>query len=228
MLVQDWMSTHVISIDVNAAMQEAVNLTVDHRINMLPVMEQGKLVGVVTDRDLRRAAPSDTALLDIRAILYHLSRVEIRSIMTPNPVTVPPDFTLEETAEILLKRKISGCPVVDEHGEVIGIITEADLFKAIISLSGLARRGLQFGFIVDDRRGSIKEITDIVREYGGRLVSLLTSYEGAPEGKRFLYLRAFDIDRSEVPAMIERLRFTAPMLYMVDHRDNIRQVYPHD
>ncbi|MEW6352319.1 MAG: CBS and ACT domain-containing protein [Thermodesulfobacteriota bacterium] len=225
MLVLDWMKTKVITVHMEDTMQSAIHLLVDHRISMLPVLKDGKLVGIVTDRDLKRAAPADTVMLDVQHILYHLSRVTIESVMTRDPITIPVDFTVEEAAEVFLRHRISGCPVVDENSNMVGIITKSDLFRALISTSGLIRRGVHFGFVIADEPGSIKELTDVVREFGGRLVSILTSYEGAPQGKRFVHIRAFDIDRATIPDLESRLRDRAEMLYLVDHKENRRQIF---
>ncbi len=225
MLVQDWMKTKVVTVHVDDTMQSAIHLLVDNRISMLPVLKDGTLVGIVTDRDLKRAAPADTVMLDIQHILYHLARVTIESIMTRDPVTIPVDFTVEEAAEMFLRHRISGCPVVDENSIMVGIITKSDLFRALISTSGLIRRGVHFGFVTADKPGSIKELTDIVREFGGRLVSILTSYEGAPQGQRFVHIRAFDINRETMSELESRLRERAEMLYLVDHRENRRQIF---
>jgi len=225
MLVKDWMSTKVITLNVNDTMQDAINVSMEHHISLMPVMEEGKLVGIVTDRDLKRASPSDATLLDIQQIMYHLSRLEVGAIMSRYPITVPLDYTVEETAEVLLTNGISGAPVVDQKGEIRGVITKNDLFKAMISLSGLTKRGLQFGFLLEDSPGSIKEVTDIIRKYDGRLVSILSSYEKAPEGLRYVYVRSFDIDRDALPRLKEELKAAAKMLYMVDHRENKREIY---
>jgi acetoin utilization protein AcuB len=225
MLVRDWMSKNVTTLNVNDTMQDAINLSMEQHISMMPVLEEGKLVGIVTDRDLKRASPSDATLLDIQQIMYHLSRLEVGAIMTRYPITVPLDHTVEETAEVLLTNGISGAPVVDQKGEIRGIITKNDLFKAMISLSGLTKQGLQFGFLLEDNPGSIKEVTDVIRKYNGRLVSILSSYEKAPEGLRHVYIRAFDIDRDDLPRLKEELQAVGKMLYMVDHRENKREIY---
>ena len=225
MLVKDWMSKKVITVDVNDSMQHAINLLMENDISMMPVLEEGKLVGVVTDRDLKRASPSDAVMLDIQRILYLLSKLEVGAIMSRFPVTLSIDHTVEEAAEIMVKNKISGAPVVDESGEIRGIITKHDMFKAMMALSGLAHKGVQFGFLLEDRPGSIKEITDVIRGYNARLVSVLSSYEQAPEGYRNVYIRAFNIDRENMQSMKEELRKKAKMLYMVDHRDNFREIY---
>ncbi len=225
MLVQDWMKTKVITVHIDDTMQNAIHLMVDNRISMLPVLKSGVLVGIVTDSDLKRAAPADTVMLDVQQILYHLSRVTIESVMTRDPITIPVDFTVEEAAEVFLRHRISGCPVVDENSHMVGVITKSDLFRALISSSGLVRRGVHFGFLTSDRPGSTKELTDVVREFGGRLVSILTSYEEAPQGQRFVHIRAFDINRETMPELESRLREKAEMLYLVDHRENRRQIF---
>jgi acetoin utilization protein AcuB len=225
MLVRDWMSKNVITLDVTDTLQQAINISLDHHVSILPVLEDGRLVGIVTDRDLKRASPSDAALLDIQQILYHLSRLEVGAIMSRYPITVPPDCTIEETAEILKENKISGAPVVDSDGKIVGIITKNDLFKAMIFLTGLSKRGVQFGLLLEDRPGSIKEITDIIRGHHARLVSILSSYEKAPEGFRHVYIRAFNIDREKMPQLIDELRTKARLLYVVDHRENKREIF---
>ena len=85
-------------------------------------MRKDKLVGILTDRDLKRASASDATLLDVHELNYLLTKVKVADIMSKNPITVPPDFTLEETASLLLHNKISGVPVMAADGKVIGII----------------------------------------------------------------------------------------------------------
>jgi acetoin utilization protein AcuB len=225
MLVKDWMHTNVITLDVADTMQHAINVSMENRINMMPVLEDGKLVGIVTDRDLKRASPSDAAMLDMQQVLYHLSRLEVGAIMTRYPITVPIDHTIEEAAEVFMTRKISGAPIVDSQGNMKGIITKNDLFKAMIALTGLSKRGVQFGFLLEDRPGSIKEITDVIRDYGARLVSILSTYEKAPEGYRYVYIRAFKINRDKFTALVKELQAKAKMVYMVDHKKNKREIY---
>lgn len=225
MLVKDWMSAKVVTVNANDSMQHAINLLMENDISMMPVLEDGQLVGVVTDRDLKRASPSDAVMLDIQRILYLLSKLEVGAIMSRYPITLPMDLTVEEAAEILLKNKISGAPVVDASGRTTGIITKSDLFKAMMSLSGLSHRGVQFGFVLEDRPGSIKEVTDVIRSYGARLVSILSSYELAPEGHRNVYIRAFNIDREKLVNLKNELKKQAKMLYVVDHRENLREIY---
>lgn len=226
MLVKNWMSKQTVTIDADGSMQDAMSLMKKHAIRMLPVIKKGKLVGIITDRDLKRASASDATTLEIHELLYLLSNIKVRDLMTRDPITVPADFTVEETAEVLLKNKISGVPVVDESGKVIGTITQSDLFRMLIALTGVGNRGIQFAFKVEDRPGSIKEIADVVRDFGGRMVSILTSYENVADGYRKVYIRMRSIDRQKLGQLKDVLRQKAQVLYMVDHRMNHREIYP--
>ena len=225
MLVKHWMNKQLITIDANDSMNDAIRLLKKHDIKMLPVMKQGRLVGIVTDRDLKRSSASDATSLEIHELLYLISKIKVKDVMTKNPITVPLDYTIEETAEVLLKHKISGVPVIDHDGNIVGTITQNDIFRTIISLTGVERKGIQFGLEVEDLPGSIKEVSDIIRQYGGRMASILTSYDMAPEGFRRLYIRMYGIDRFKLNKLKDSLREKATLLYMVDRREVKRETY---
>ena len=225
LLVENWMNPNVITVDADDSMLDATKLLKEHNIRHLPVLEKGKLVGVVTDRDLKRASPSDATALEAHELLYLIANIKVREIMTRNPITVPYNFTIEEAAEILLQAKISGMPVVDKQGDVIGTITQTDLFKVLISLTGVGKKGVQFAFLLEDRAGSLKEVADIIRSYGGRMASILSSYEKAPEDHRYVYIRMYDVDRSKMPQLKEDLKKKAKVLYIVDSRENKREIF---
>lgn len=225
MLVKNWMSKEVITVDVNDSMNDAGKLFKKHDIRMLPVTKKGKLVGILTDRDLKRASASDANALEIHELLYLLCKIKVKEIMTNDPITVPMDYTVEETSEILLNNKISGAPVVDDKGKIVGTITQTDIFKALVSLTGLSKRGISFAFMLEDRPGSIKKIADIIRKYGGRMASILSTYDKTPEGHRKVYIRMYNIDRSRLPQLKKDLKQNATLLYMVDYRENVREIY---
>ena len=225
MLVKNWMSTNVVTIDANDAMQDAMRVLKEHGIRMLPVMKKGKLVGIVTDRDLKKASASDATTLEIHELLYLLTKIKVNDIMTRDPIAVPPDYTVEETARVLLDGKISGAPVVDDYGQVVGIITQTDLFRVLISLTGIGNGGIQFGFQVEDKPGSIKEVADVIRAFGGRMVSILTSYDDVPNGYRKVYIRMHSIERSQLQKLKNILSEKAALLYVIDHLENSREIY---
>ncbi len=225
MLVKNWMSKKVYTIEENDSMQDAINLIKSHKINMLPVMNKGKLTGIVADRDLKKASASDATTLDVHELRYLISKIKIKDIMSKKPITIPLDFTIEETACILLDNNISGAPVVDRDNQLVGIISKADIFKVIISLTGIAKKGIHFGVRVKDLPGSIKEVADIIRNYGGRLASILTSYEKVIQGYRNVYIRAYGIDRSKLKNLLADLKNNADLLYYVDHTENKREIF---
>ena len=225
MLVTNWMSKNIVTVDENDSMHDAMKLLKEHDIRMLPVMKKGKLVGIVTDRDLKRASASDATTLDVHELLYLITQIKVKNIMTRDVITVPPDFTVEETTLVLQKNKISGAPVVDSDGQLVGTITQTDLFRVLISLTGVAKGGIQFGLQVEDRPGSIKEVADIIRAYGGRMVSILTSYDEVPEGYRKVYIRMRNIERSALQNLKQELESKAGLLYMVDHTESNREIF---
>ena len=196
MLVKSWMSQPAITIDADAPIENAIKILQKHEIHMLPVMQSGQLVGVVTAQDLKRAATCDVISENRQENSILPSGIKVRKIMTPDPVTVPYDYTLEETVEKFLVYNISGLPVVNQHQKVIGVITKSDLFQLILVLTGFGKKGLQLGIELEDRAGCLKEITDIIREYGGRIASIFSTHERADRGNRRLYIRIFDIDQT--------------------------------
>ncbi len=133
-------------------------------------------------------------------------------------------FTVEETAGILLENRICGVPVVDK-GQLVGIITKDDLFRVLVAITAERKKGIQFAFEVEDHPRFIKELVDIIREYDGRLLSILSSNENTPSGYRNVYIRVDRIDREELSEFQEDLKESATLLYMVDHRENKRWLY---
>jgi len=224
MLVKHWMSKNVITIEAKESMQRAMSLMKEHKIRMLPVLQRGKLVGIVSDNDLKRASASDATMLDVHEMLYLISKIKVKDIMARNPLTVSPDFTVEETAELLMEHKVSGVPVVEAGGKLVGVITRDDLFKVLITLSGLGKQGIQFAFQIEDRAGSIKELTDVIRDHEGKIGSILSSYERVPPGFRNVYIRIYDLPREDLPNLQQQLQKKAKMIYVVDHRDNRREI----
>jgi len=225
MLVRNWMSKAVITADANDSMNKVMDLMKEHEIGMVPVMKKGKLVGIVTDRDLKKSSASGATTLEVHELVFLISKIKVKDIMTKDPITVPFDFTVEETAEVLMKNRISGAPVVDQDGQIVGTITKGDLFRVLISLTGVGKKGIQFAFQVEDLPGTIKGVADIIRHYGGRMVSILSSYEHVPKGYRKVFIRMLGVERNKVAHLEDDLRKKATLLYVVDHRENRREIF---
>ncbi|MFO8083561.1 MAG: CBS and ACT domain-containing protein [Desulfobacterales bacterium] len=225
MLVKNWMSKKVVTANMDDSMQEAIYILKKNKIKLLPIMSGEKLVGIVSDRDLKKASPSDATTLDMHELLYLISRISIKELMIKNPMTVHPDHTIEEAAQLLLEHGISGLPVLDAKEKLVGIITKSDIFRALIAITGLGKKGIQIGIRLEDIPGPIKEIRELIRNTGGRTASILSTFEGAPSGYLHVYFRIYDIDRSTLEDLLKQFENIGKLLYVVDHRQNKRTMY---
>lgn len=225
MLTRYWMTKDVVTIEDDASMDFAGYLMKKNNIEMLPVMKNCRLVGIITDKHLKRAAASDATTLEVHELLYLISTIKVKNIMHGNPITIPEEFTIEETAEALLLNNMSSAPVLDRTGAIVGVISKSDIFRSLIRLTGFGKRGIQFAFEFADESGMIKDITDIVRNYGGRLVSILSSYEGMPDGVRRVYIRAYGVELCKTRELEQTLAQKATLLYLIDYRVNSRKIY---
>jgi len=134
MKVSERMTQPVITAPPDMPIQEALNLMREKGIHRLPVVNsKGQLRGIVSDRDLLHASPSDATSLSVWELNYLLSKVTLRDVMTKSVITVEGDSRIRETARIMVDKKIHGLPVMDGEN-VVGIITETDLFKVLVDL----------------------------------------------------------------------------------------------
>ena len=225
MLVKNWMSKEVITVDADDTMQNAIYILQEQNIKMLPVMDGANLVGIITDRDLKKASPSDATTLDMHELLFLISKIKVRDLMKEPVFTARPDDTVEEAAALLLEKKISGLPVIDENNRLVGIITRSDIFRVLLSLSGLGKKGIQFAIRIKDMPGIIKEVRELIHEHGGRTASILSSSDNAPEGYLNFYFRIYKIDREKLPSLLDKVREKGTLLYVVDHREDKRTIY---
>ena len=131
-LVKDWMVCNVVTVPPDTTLPAALRLMKEQGIRRLPVMENGQLVGMVTRGDLREADPSNMTSLSSWELNDLRNNIKVGQIMTPNPLTISQEATLGQAAQVMLERKISGLPVVNEAGNLIGIITESDIFRMIV------------------------------------------------------------------------------------------------
>lgn len=215
MLIRYWMTKNVVAIDTDASMQDAVRLLRKNNIRRLPVMKRGKLVGIVTNLDISRESASQATMLAINELNYLIEKIRVKEIMTSKDIqTVSPTDTVEAAALKMLEKKIGGLPVMD-NGKLVGIITESDIFEVLVSMTGVRQGGIQFAFDIIDKPGSVREVLDILRSYGGRIVSILTSYQRAEEGRRHVYIRMKDIDQYKLKSLKDELH-KYHLMYIAD------------
>jgi len=193
---------------------DASQLMRERNIRRLPVLsKKGDLVGIVSDRDIKAASPSKATTLDVHELYYLLSKLKVKEVMTKNPVTISIEDTVEKAAVIMLDKKVTGLPVLDESGKLVGIMTQGDVFRVLTSITGVYTGGVQLAFELDDRPGSIKEVADVIRAQGGSMTSILTSYDSAPDGKRNVFFRVRNLPDDKMPALIEELKTKFNFLY---------------
>ena len=188
MLVKDRMSKRLITIDEDTTIMKALTIMKDNGVRRLPVIKDQKITGIVTDRDLKEATPSKATSLDVHEIYRLLSEIKVKDIMSRDLLTIRPDESIEKAAMLMLKRKISGLPVMEEGG-LVGIITETDIFRALVDISGLARGGIKIAIELPNIPGTTQQVINMIREHGGRILSVMTSYDADKEGHRHLFVR---------------------------------------
>lgn len=213
MLVRNWMTRDVITVSPETSLLKIGKLMRDHEIRRIPVVSSdGVLKGIVSDRDVRDASPSKATTLDMYEMHYLLAEIKASNIMTPNPFTVKPDDTVEMAAMLMLDHKIGGLPVI-EHGKLAGIISEQDVFKALVDITGVREESLQIAFAIANRQGAMKPIFDLVRKRGARILSVLSNNNN--EGERHIFLRLRRLgSKEEENALIEEIKEHCNVLYI--------------
>ncbi|MEW6115474.1 MAG: CBS and ACT domain-containing protein [Nitrospirota bacterium] len=188
MFVSDWMTKKVYTVSPDDSISDAVRMMKERKIKHLPVLKEGKIKGMVSDRDIKEFTPSSATTLDIYELHYILAKAKVKDIMKTKVITTTPETPVEEAAMVLYDRMIGCLPVV-ENGRLVGIISDRDIFHALIDITGVRHGGNRVYLSIEDRPGSIKEVADIIRKYGFSMQSILTSYEGVEDGCRNIVIR---------------------------------------
>lgn len=174
MFVINRMTKNPMTVTADTKVDEVAHLMKKHNFRRLPVVDDGKLVGFLSDSDLMRVAPSPATTLSRYEINSLLAKICVRDIMKKDVVSVNVDATIEEAALIMYKNKIGGMPVVSNMGAVIGVITETDIFKTFVDVMGLADGKTRITLEVTDKIGVVKDIAEIFGQAGVSIDSLIT------------------------------------------------------
>lgn len=205
MRVAGRMKRAVVTLQPTDSFRQAMDLVRSRGIRHLPVVEGGKVVGIVTDRDIRQASPSQATSLSIHEIHYLLEKATVAEIMTKPVITIGPEETVEEAARLLLKHRIGGLPVVGDGG-LVGIITETDVLQAFLDVMGITETSGRLELVVEDRPGpeAFHEVCRIIAQQGGDIASVSTARatrEG--EERRVLIFRVEAADFDELIASLQ-------------------------
>jgi acetoin utilization protein AcuB len=192
MLVGERMSKPVITVDPDVPIQDALQLMKKEKIRRMPVTDRGKLVGIVSEKDLLYASPSKATSLSVWELNYLMSKITVEDVMTKEVVTVSEDTPVEEAARIMADNKIGGLPVVRD-GAVVGIITETDLFKIFLELLGARQKGVRISALVPDVPGELAALTGAIRDAGGNIIALGT-FSGETSEDRMIAVKVEGVD----------------------------------
>lgn len=203
MLVKERMSRPVITVPPDMPILDALNLLQKERIRRAPVVKGGKMVGIVSDKDLLNASPSDATSLSVWEINYLMSKVQVEEVMTRDVLTITEDTPLEEAARIMADNKVGGLPIMRD-GRVAGIITETDLFKILLELMGARETGVRVTALVPDKLGELAAITEAIAESGGSFLSF-GQFSGDDTETRVVTFKVTGIDENTAREKIEPL-----------------------
>jgi acetoin utilization protein AcuB len=225
MLIKEYMTPQPVTVDEDTSVLDAAEMMKERKFRRFPVLRGDELIGIVTDRDLRSAAPSQVISFDeeerklMPELHDMLARVKIGEIMTHDVLTVDFEQTIATAALLMLKHRISGLPVVDSQSELVGIVTEGDIFKVLVDFSGLYLGNTVVAFRLEDRPASIMEAANAIRKHEGRLASILTSYASADPGFRRVYFRIRELPSDKMEILRQELERDFELLYII--RDDV-------
>ena len=188
MFVSDWMTKKVFTVSPDDYLSDAITIMKEKGIKHVPVVKGDKLRGILSDRDIKEYSPSKATSLDIYELHYILANTRIKEVMRTKVTTIPPDAPVEEAAMVMLDGNIGALPVIDD-GRLSGIISDKDIFHALVDITGVRHGGHRIYVILEDRAGTIREVADIIRKHGYHLHGILTSYEGVRNGLRKVVIR---------------------------------------
>ena len=217
MFVAERMTKHPVTVSSDATIAEAARLMKKNHFHRMLVVDNGKLVGYFSDRDVMRVSPSPATTLSRFEVRALLDKLTVKEIMHRKVITVNEDATIEEAALIMYNNKVGGLPVISEIGNVVGIITATDILKTFVSLMGLpAGKRTRLTLEVENRIGTIAEITKICAESGANLDSMITCRK--PEGEKFDVVMRFEAPDSVIDDIKSKLNRVG---YNVIHTVNI-------
>ena len=196
MLVERWMKANPITVGPQDSFRHAMNLIRQRGIRHLPVVEGGRLVGIVTDRDVRQASPSAATSLEIHELHYLLEKITIRDIMTSEVVTAIPEMPIEAAARLMLTHRIGSLPVLRGMA-LVGIITETDILSAFVEVMGIQAEQTRLELVLEERAGAFLDACRIVQDQGGDIVSVVTataSHRGEPKKVMLFRLEGVVLD----------------------------------
>lgn len=203
MLVGERMSQPVISVSPETPIHDALAMFKKEHIRRAPVVQDGKMVGIVTETDLLNASPSPVSTLSVWEMNYLLSKVTVSQVMSRQVISVAKDTPIEEAARILADNKLGGLPVLDGDN-VVGIITETDLFKVFLELMGAREKGVRVTAQIAEKPGQLAQLTKAIAEAGGNFISF-GQFTGPDTSSKLVTFKVAGMDMEAVKASVEKI-----------------------
>jgi len=201
MLVGNRMSSPVITVHPDTPMEDALNLMHRERVKRLPVVDShGKLIGIVSERQLLKEHPSEATTLSVWELREMLRKVTIKKLMTQNVTTVTENTTIEEAAKIMAEEGISGLPVMRQN-KLVGMITEKDVFKIFLELMGSYEHGIRLTVQVPERPGVLAHLSQKIFDIGGNIIALGNFLTEDAESRRITF-KVANVDQKTLEAAI--------------------------
>jgi acetoin utilization protein AcuB len=197
------MSRPVISVSPDEPINDVLAMFKKEHIRRAPVMKDGKLVGIVSERDLLNASPSSATTLSVWEMNYLISKVKVKNVMTKKVLTVGKDTPIEEAARLMADKKIGGVPVTDAD-KVVGMITETDLFKVFLELMGARDKGIRVTASIQDKPGELAKVTKAVADAGGNFVSF-GFFAGEDASTKILTFKVEGIKKEEIKQVLSNV-----------------------
>lgn len=203
MLVKERMSHPVITVQPDMPIMDALAMMKEERIRRAPVVADGKMIGIISEKDLLNAGPSDATSLSVWEANYLLSKIKVRDVMTKKVLAVDEETPIEEAARIMADNKVGGLPVT-RAGEVVGIITETNLFRVFLELMGAREKGVRVTVLAPERRGELAAITQTLTEAGGNFIAF-SQFLGESPANRLITFKVSGLAEAQVRALVAPL-----------------------
>ncbi|WIW70711.1 MULTISPECIES: CBS domain-containing protein [Anaerosinus] len=192
MFVSDIMTKNPVTVSPDLMVDEAALIMNKNRFRRLPVVKDGNVVGFISDRDIMQVAPSPATTLSKYEVNSLLAKIKVKEIMSKKVYTIQANAPIEEAALMMCNNKIGGMPVISSTGAIVGIITETDVFKAVVDIMGLTKANTRLTIQGDDKVGVVQNVSAVFANMGINITSLVSTQTGK-KGKFELVVRA-DID----------------------------------
>ena len=201
MFVGERMSRPVIPVSPDTPINDVLAMFRKEHIRRAPVMKDGKLLGIVSERDLLNATPSSVTTLSVWELNYLISKVKVKDVMAKKVVTVDQDTPIEEAARIMADKKIGGVPVVSGKN-VVGIITETDLFKIFLELMGARQKAWRVTATIAEKPGELAKLTQAVAQNGGNFISF-GMFAGPDANSRVVTFKVEGLEKNKIREILE-------------------------